>query len=188
MLRLVTIPIGRYCEKARWALDRAGIAYREERHVQLVHRVAARRAGGSSTVPVLVTNGGVLGESNEILVWVDERTQAGRHLFPAGSGSAARAEVDALCRRFGADPGAIDCVAKLREIANEYARTLAVCLPGSCLCPVPWSPHSYRRFRLNSGELARPAQLRQDGALLIAKPNSALALAGVFVRQCPTPK
>jgi glutathione S-transferase len=100
MLRLITIPISHYCEKARWALDRAGIAYREERHVQLVHRVAARRAGGGSTVPVLVTDGGVLGESSEILTWVDERTPAERRLFHAEGGSAARAEVDALCRRF----------------------------------------------------------------------------------------
>jgi glutathione S-transferase len=100
MLRLITIPISHYCEKARWALDRAGIAYREERHVQLVHRVAARRAGGGSTVPVLVSDRGVLGESNEILTWVDERTPAGRRLFPTESGSAGRAEVDALCRRF----------------------------------------------------------------------------------------
>jgi hypothetical protein len=30
--RLVMIPISRYCEKARWALDRSGIAYREECH------------------------------------------------------------------------------------------------------------------------------------------------------------
>jgi glutathione S-transferase len=29
--RLVTIPISHYCEKARWALGRARIAYREER-------------------------------------------------------------------------------------------------------------------------------------------------------------
>lgn len=100
MLRLITIPISHYCEKARWALDRAGIAYREERHVQLVHRVAARRAGGGSTVPVLVTDGGVLGESQAILTWVDQRTPAGRQLFPAESRSAARADVDALCRRF----------------------------------------------------------------------------------------
>ena len=38
-LRLVTIPISHYCEKARWALERAGIAYREERHA------TARRLG-----------------------------------------------------------------------------------------------------------------------------------------------
>ena len=46
VLRLVTIPISHYCEKARWALDRAGMPYREERHVQGIHRLAARRAGG----------------------------------------------------------------------------------------------------------------------------------------------
>ena len=94
------MPISHYCEKARWALDRAGIAYREERHVQIMHRVAARRAGGGSTVPVLVTDGGVLRESSEILSWADQRGPAARRLFPAESGSAARFEVNALCRRF----------------------------------------------------------------------------------------
>jgi glutathione S-transferase len=33
VLRLVTIPISHYCEKARWSLERAGLEYREERHV-----------------------------------------------------------------------------------------------------------------------------------------------------------
>ena len=83
MLRLVTIPISHYCEKARWALERAGIPYREERHVQGIHRVAARRAGGGATVPVLVTPDGVLGESEAILAWVDERTPPEHRLFPA---------------------------------------------------------------------------------------------------------
>ena len=64
VLRLVTIPISHYCEKARWALERAGIKYREERHVQGIHRIAARRAGGGATVPVLVTPDGVLGDSD----------------------------------------------------------------------------------------------------------------------------
>jgi glutathione S-transferase len=100
MLRLVTIPISHYCEKARWALDRAGIPYREERHVQAVHRIAARRAGGGDTVPVLVTPEGVLGESEEILVWVDERTPPEYRLFPANPPE--RAEVERLCRRFDA--------------------------------------------------------------------------------------
>jgi len=74
VLRLVTIPISHYCEKARWALERAGIPYREERHVQAIHRIAARRAGGGATVPVLVTPERVLGESEEILVWIDQQT------------------------------------------------------------------------------------------------------------------
>lgn len=98
MLRLITIPISHYCEKARWALERAGIPYREERHVQAIHRVASRRAGGGSTVPVLVTPEGVLGESEEILVWVDRHTSPEHRLFPARPQE--RAEVERLCRRF----------------------------------------------------------------------------------------
>ncbi len=62
---LVTIPISHYCEKARWALDRAGIAYREQPHIQLIHIAAARRAGGGRTVPVLVTgDGATIGDSD----------------------------------------------------------------------------------------------------------------------------
>ena len=100
---LITIPISHYCEKARWALDRAGIAYREERHVQGIHQLAARRAGGGKTVPVLVTPDGVLAQSADILAWVDERTPADARLLPGEP--AARAEVEALCRRFDEELG-----------------------------------------------------------------------------------
>ncbi len=50
---LVTIPISHFCEKARWALDRADVQYTERRHVQLLHCVAARRAAGALTAPAL---------------------------------------------------------------------------------------------------------------------------------------
>jgi glutathione S-transferase len=97
VLRLITIPISHYCEKARWGLDRVSLRYREEPHVQGIHRLAARRAGGGPTVPVLVTPDGAIGESREILAWIDERTPAEHRLFPADP--AARAEVDSLCSR-----------------------------------------------------------------------------------------
>jgi glutathione S-transferase len=103
MVRLITIPISHYCEKARWGLERARVSYREERHVQGIHRLAARRAGGGSTVPVLVTPERAIGESQEILRWADERTPAEQRLFPRES--AQRSEVDALCRRFDAELG-----------------------------------------------------------------------------------
>jgi glutathione S-transferase len=98
VLRLITIPISHYCEKARWALDRAGIDYHEERHVQGIHQLAARRAGGGITVPVLVTPDGVIGDSAEILVWVDASTPPEHRLFPAEP--ATRGEAERLCRRF----------------------------------------------------------------------------------------
>jgi glutathione S-transferase len=103
VLRLITIPISHYCEKARWALERAGMPYREERHVQGIHQFAARRAGGGTTVPVLVTPEGVLGESEEILVWVDERTPPEHRLFPGQPD--ARFEVERLCRRLDEELG-----------------------------------------------------------------------------------
>jgi glutathione S-transferase len=103
VLRLITIPISHYCEKARWALDRVGMTYREERHVQGIHRLAARRAGGGLTVPVLVTPDGVLSESEEILIWVDAGTPPEQRLFPAEPD--ARHEVERLCRRFDEELG-----------------------------------------------------------------------------------
>ena len=102
-MRLITIPISHYCEKARWALDRMNLSYREERHVQGIHIFAARLAGGGSTVPVLVTPEGAIGESREILSWVDERTPPERRLFPGESG--ALQEVAGLCRRFDEELG-----------------------------------------------------------------------------------
>jgi glutathione S-transferase len=95
--RLVTIPISHFCEKARWALERAGLDYVEERHVQGVHRIKARRAGGGTTVPVLVTDEGVFAQSEDVLRYADERLDEGRRLFPADGPRAG--EVVALCRR-----------------------------------------------------------------------------------------
>lgn len=97
MRRLLTIPISHYCEKARWALDRAGIAYREERHVQGVHRVASRRAGGTGTLPVLICEDGVLTDSEDIVRWADPG------LF--GAAGAERDDILAVCRWLDAGLG-----------------------------------------------------------------------------------
>lgn len=96
MRRLITIPISHFCEKARWALERAALPYKEERHVQGVHRIAARRAGGGSTVPVLVTPDGVFAESEEILAYADRSLPEPLRLFPADP--ELRREVDELSR------------------------------------------------------------------------------------------
>jgi glutathione S-transferase len=88
---LVTIPISHYCEKARWALDRAGVPYRERAHVQGIHWIAARRAGGGSTVPVLVCERGVLADSAAILDYADSRAPADRRLYPEDPALAAEA-------------------------------------------------------------------------------------------------
>jgi glutathione S-transferase len=79
---LITIPISHYCEKARWALDRTGVAYRERAHLQIFHRVAVRRAGGGTTAPVFVRGGRVFAESAEIVAAADAEAPAERRLFP----------------------------------------------------------------------------------------------------------
>jgi glutathione S-transferase len=99
MLRLLTIPISHYCEKARWALERAEIPYREERHIQGIHMLYAKRAGGGITVPVLVTPERTLGESEDILRWVDERTPPDYRLFPDDP------EVERISRRLDEELG-----------------------------------------------------------------------------------
>jgi glutathione S-transferase len=84
--RLVTIPISHFCEKARWALDRARIPYVEERHVQGIHIVYALRAGGGRTVPVLVSGDGeAVPESAAIIRWADGRLDPADRLYPAGA-------------------------------------------------------------------------------------------------------
>jgi glutathione S-transferase len=100
VLRLITIPISHYCEKARWGLEHAGLAYREEPHVQGIHRIYARRGGGGLTVPVLLTPEGAIGESEQILQWCDRGLAPERRLF--GTGEDERAEILALSRRFDA--------------------------------------------------------------------------------------
>jgi glutathione S-transferase len=73
-------------------LDRAGIAYVEQRHLQLIHVVAARLAGGGNTVPVFVTGTGqVLADSTDILMWADTQVEPERRLYPdGGQGEQAR--------------------------------------------------------------------------------------------------
>ena len=91
--RLITIPISHYCEKARWALERAEIPYREEPHLQAIHWVHVWRAGRGRTAPVLVTADGPLTESSDILRWVDSRSDL--RLYPDAEAAALEAHFDA---------------------------------------------------------------------------------------------
>src|SRR5262249_5282257 len=67
--RLITIPLSHFCEKARWALDRTGIEYREEPHLPLVHRLHTAGVGCQS-VPILVIGSRVIPDSGSILKWI----------------------------------------------------------------------------------------------------------------------
>jgi glutathione S-transferase len=92
-LRFITVSFSHFCEKARWALDRANLAYREESHVPFFSWPVTLGAGGGRTVPVLVAPGRVLADSTEILRWIDGASHA-PPLFPPGDQEVAAWEDD----------------------------------------------------------------------------------------------
>jgi glutathione S-transferase len=103
MPTLITIPFSHFCEKARWALDRARVEYREEGHAPLFHKRAVWSASGRpGSVPVLLLDGdGVLDDSPLIVRWADGRATSDRKLLP--SGGAERDEALALEHHFDVD-------------------------------------------------------------------------------------
>ena len=96
---LVTISFSHYCEKARWALDRAQVPYTEEAHAPLVHFWGTKRRGGSSTPLLRLADGRLLRESSDIVQYAD--AQRPGSLLPTEH----RAEIDALIRRFDDELG-----------------------------------------------------------------------------------
>jgi glutathione S-transferase len=100
--RLITLSISPFNELARWSLEYAGIAYREEPQGLALHTFASRRAGGKGTTPVLVAGEEVVPESAEIADWADRHGPPERRLFPEGD---AGEEARRLVRRFGEELG-----------------------------------------------------------------------------------
>ena len=81
-MRLLTFAPSHFSEKARWALDRSGLAYTEERHTPLLHRIALLRVKAGRSVPALVLPGRVLKDSPSILQFADEHLPRERRLYP----------------------------------------------------------------------------------------------------------
>jgi glutathione S-transferase len=100
---LITIPISHYCEKARWALERAGVEYEERAHLQVLHWMPVARAGGRKTAPVLVWGDRVFADSAEIVEEASAKAPPDRSLFPEDPTAAT--EVHALQRDFDARLG-----------------------------------------------------------------------------------
>ncbi len=85
-LRLITIPMSHYCEKARWALERLHLPYYEERHLQLFHYPRTWWTSGGPSVPVLLDGNEVIADSTRILQHLDRYAPPGQRLYPEDPG------------------------------------------------------------------------------------------------------
>ncbi len=81
-VRLVSIPMSHYCEKARWGLERLGIEYFEERHLQVFHYPRTYWFSRGPNVPVLIDKGKVVHDSTTILQYLDRYADEDQRLYP----------------------------------------------------------------------------------------------------------
>ncbi|CAM6081759.1 unnamed protein product [Calypogeia fissa] len=85
---LIVISCSHYCEKARWALDRAGVLYKESKHVVLFHMFFTRGLGAGTSCPKFVMGRSkeqvVLQESPDILHFAEKNIRREENrLYPA---------------------------------------------------------------------------------------------------------
>lgn len=126
MARLVTIPISHYCEKARWALDLAGVPYREDGYAPVVHRLPLARLK-ATTAPAFVTSDGtILRQSSAIVRHADAHAHAGGRLALFGRDAAERAEVERLVARFDEGIGPAARLLTYATLLDEPAAFVAV--------------------------------------------------------------
>lgn len=74
---LYTFAPSHFCEKARWALDVAGIGYREICWAPGPHLLPARRLAAGSSVPILRCADGVIQGSAAIIDWLEAAGHTG---------------------------------------------------------------------------------------------------------------
>jgi len=136
--KLMTIGPSHYCEKARWALDFFGVPYDEEPHPPIVHWGWSLRSGGGRWVPILCAGERVIGDSTDILHFLDEqhgngcRLSDGREflvgrVFTAADLSFASLAAPVLVPfEYGASlPSLEELPAAVVELASEFRATAA---------------------------------------------------------------
>ncbi len=96
---LITIAPSHYCEKARWALQRAGLPFTESAWLPLMHVYGVKRHGGRRSTPVLVLEDRTLFDSTDILAWIDAHPDS--RWRPYAAGDAARRLEDDFDERLG---------------------------------------------------------------------------------------
>jgi glutathione S-transferase len=158
-LRLVQLSYSPWSERARWALDHHGFAYRTIEHMPFLGELRLRRIVGRGrrrTVPVLIDGATVLTESWDIVKYAD-RSGAGTKLIPADQEGAIR-EWTALADAASAEGRAL-VVSALRASDGALDETLPLPLP-TALLPVirPVTRFGMSWFARKYGMSTEPAE------------------------------
>lgn len=89
---LYVFAISHYCEKARWALDHGGIAYRLHHTMPGLNRRIAKKLGASAgSLPFLATPSGAIAGSSAIMDWAEANRSADSVSLTGNDPEAARA-------------------------------------------------------------------------------------------------
>lgn len=129
-MRLITIRGSHYVERARWALDLAGLPYEEDSSPPVVHMLstlAARPAGSKAhSVPMLLTpDGAVLTDSADIVAYAHRHASSG----PAAAAGAeqdngtqstkGKAEGSLAAGLYPEDPALLSQVQELEKVCAQ---------------------------------------------------------------------
>jgi glutathione S-transferase len=73
MIEFYQFPFSHFCEKARWALDYKGVAYRTVNYLPVFHFIPVRTIAPKSSVPVLRDGKAVVQGSGQIIDYLDRK-------------------------------------------------------------------------------------------------------------------
>jgi glutathione S-transferase len=148
--RLITIGVSHFCEKARWALDRAGCDYVEEASAPFFHLLAGR-----GTRPLFRDGELVLGESTAILQHLDATLPASKKLYPAPIADAVLAAEEQYDAGLGIDVRRV-VYAQLAREAELFPSLAGVLAPAwqerlVALAPRAWLEPILRAYKATGG-------------------------------------
>jgi len=161
--RLITIPMSHYCEKARWGLERLGIGYREERHLQGFHYPRTWWISRGPNVPVLVDGDAVVTDSTEILKYLDRYAPAGMELYPSDPVECAR--VDEWEDLFDEVVGVESRRWVYSHFTAEPLRALRIAWQGTPFAEKPLAPFAYPMLRVLIAVLVNPRSAHVEAGL-----------------------
>ncbi len=126
MLELIAINYSPWSEKARWALDHYGVDYEETPYLAMLGELALRkrlgRWRGKLSVPLLIAEGEVIGDSFKIARHLEEKHGKDHPLFP----SASRDEIQLWNERSEAGLAAGRAMTTQRVLESPEARREAM--------------------------------------------------------------